>query len=50
VRVIYAVDALEGELRPEAAGSSDAVGWFGPDEVAVLGVMPYVSEALERWG
>jgi 8-oxo-dGTP diphosphatase len=49
VRLIYAVDHVEGELAPEVAGSSDAAGWFSAWEVATMAVMPYVSEALRRF-
>ena len=50
VRIVYRVEDWKGELRAEAEGSSDAVAWVDPDEVATLPVLEYVTESLERFG
>ena len=50
VRIIFGVDRFEGDLRAEACGSTDAVRWFTPAERAQAPVMPYVTEALQRFG
>jgi 8-oxo-dGTP diphosphatase len=50
IRAVYTVEAWEGEPRPEAHGSSDAVAWADRAAVATMPVMPYVAEALARFG
>ena len=50
VRIVYAVEHWEGTLRAETSGSSDAVAWVAVEDAAPLGAMPYVSEALRRFG
>lgn len=50
VRVLYTIDHWEGEIRPEVRGSSDAVAWVARATVDAMPVMPYVAEALERYG
>lgn len=50
VRAVYTVERWEGEPRPEAHGSSDAVAWVDGPDVAAMPVMPYVAEALARFG
>jgi len=47
VRLIYRVDAWEGTLRPEADGTTDAVGWFSPDEVRSMPLAHYVETVVE---
>jgi len=49
VRIIYGVERWEGTLRDEAAGSSDAARWTTREELATVGVMPYVAEAIARF-
>jgi 8-oxo-dGTP diphosphatase len=49
VRIIYRVTKWRGELRDEAAGSSDAARWTTRHELATVAVMPYVTEALTRF-
>ncbi len=49
VRIIYRIERFEGELRAEAVGSSDAARWTTREELATVGVMPYVAEALARF-
>jgi ADP-ribose pyrophosphatase YjhB (NUDIX family) len=49
VRLIYEVASWAGELRAETDGSTDAVAWAGPAELAERSLMPYVAEALARW-
>ena len=46
VRLIYRVDSWEGTLRPEADGTTDAVGWFGPDELSSLPLAHYVETVV----
>lgn len=47
VRIIYEVARWTGELRPEERGTTDAVQWADPEELARLPVVPYVTRALE---
>jgi 8-oxo-dGTP diphosphatase len=47
IRLIYRVDAWEGTLRPEADGTTDAVAWFGPDELASLPLAHYVETVVD---
>lgn len=49
VRLIYRIERWDGELRPEAQGSSDAAAWFTPAELETLKVVRYVTEALSRF-
>jgi 8-oxo-dGTP diphosphatase len=48
VRLIYRVDSWEGQLRAEANGTTDAVGWFTPDELTTLPLAHYVTTVVER--
>jgi len=48
VRLIYRVDSWAGTLRPEANGTTDAVGWFTPDEVRELPLARYVQDVVDR--
>jgi 8-oxo-dGTP diphosphatase len=48
VRLIYRVESWEGTLRPEADGTTDAVGWFTPDEVRELPLAQYARTVVER--
>jgi ADP-ribose pyrophosphatase YjhB (NUDIX family) len=50
VRIIYRVERWRGTLRAEASGSSDAAVWTTRAELASVPVMPYVTEALARFG
>jgi ADP-ribose pyrophosphatase YjhB (NUDIX family) len=45
-RLIFDVEALGGELRPEVDGGSDELGWFTPGEAAALPLMPFTVELL----
>ena len=49
VRVVYRVDRWSGVLQAEETGSSDAVRWVEAGEVAGIGVMPYVTAALDAF-
>ena len=48
VRIIYRVDSWSGTLRPEADGTTDAVGWFTPEEVRKLPLARYVEVVVDR--
>ncbi len=48
VRLIYQVDSWEGTLRPEAEGTTDAVGWFTLEEVRTMPLARYVELVVER--
>jgi ADP-ribose pyrophosphatase YjhB (NUDIX family) len=48
VRIIYRVDSWSGTLRPEENGTTDAVGWFTPDEVQNMPLAQYVQAVVER--
>lgn len=50
VRLVYAIASYAGQLRPEAAGSTDAVRWCTADELAELPLMGYVRRALDELG
>ena len=47
VRLIYRVDSWEGTLRPEAVGTTDAVGWFTPDEIRGMPLALYVQTVVD---
>jgi 8-oxo-dGTP diphosphatase len=47
VRLIYRVDSWEGTLRPEADGTTDAVGWFTPEEIRAMPLALYVQTVVE---
>jgi ADP-ribose pyrophosphatase YjhB (NUDIX family) len=48
VRLIYRVDSWAGTLRPETDGTTDAVGWFTPEEVRTLPLAHYVQTVVDR--
>jgi ADP-ribose pyrophosphatase YjhB (NUDIX family) len=48
VRLIYEVDSWEGTLRPEAEGTTDAVGWFTLEEVRTVPLARYVQVVVEQ--
>ena len=48
VRLVYQVDSWDGTLRPESDGTTDAVGWFGPDELAEMPLARYARDVVER--
>ena len=48
VRLIYRVESWEGALRPEVDGTTDAVGWFTPEEVRDMPLAPYVQAVVDR--
>jgi ADP-ribose pyrophosphatase YjhB (NUDIX family) len=47
VRLVYRVESWEGTLRPEADGTTDAVGWFTPEEVRAMPLAHYVQTVVE---
>jgi ADP-ribose pyrophosphatase YjhB (NUDIX family) len=48
VRIIYQVTSWSGTLRPEANGTTDAVGWFTPEEVRDMPLAHYVQIVVDR--
>ena len=48
VRLIYRVESWKGTLRPEADGTTDAVGWFTLAEVRDMPLAHYVRTVVER--
>ena len=48
VRIIYRVDSWSGTLRPEVDGTTDAVGWFAPEEVRNMPLAQYVQTVVDR--
>jgi hypothetical protein len=48
VRIIYRVASWSGTLRPEVGGTTDAVGWFTPEEVAAMPLAHYVQIVVDR--
>ncbi|MDI6098474.1 NUDIX domain-containing protein [Actinoplanes sp. NEAU-A12] len=45
-RIVYDVEVTGGELRPEAAGTSDLVEWLTPAEVAARPLLPFAAGIL----
>ncbi|HKD96071.1 MAG TPA: NUDIX domain-containing protein [Micromonosporaceae bacterium] len=45
-RIVFEVEVTGGTLRPEADGSSDAVDWFGPEELPHLSIMRWSARLL----
>jgi 8-oxo-dGTP diphosphatase len=48
VRLIYRIASWSGALRPESDGTTDAVGWFSPEEVAEMPLARYARDVVER--
>jgi 8-oxo-dGTP diphosphatase len=48
VRLVYRVDSWTGALRPESDGTTDAVGWFTPEEVAEMPLARYARDVVDR--
>ena len=48
VRIIYRVVSWSGTLRPEVDGTTDAVGWFTPEEVRDMPLAHYVQVVVDR--
>ena len=48
VRLIYEVASWHGSLRPEVDGTTDAVAWFGLDDVRTLPLARYVESVVDR--
>ena len=48
VRLIYRVESWEGTLRPEADGTTDAVGWFTLEEIRGMPLALYVQTVVDR--
>jgi 8-oxo-dGTP diphosphatase len=48
VRIIYRVASWSGTLRPEVGGTTDAVGWFTPEEVRGMPLAHYVQIVVDR--
>jgi 8-oxo-dGTP diphosphatase len=48
VRIIYRVASWSGTLRPEVGGTTDAVGWFSPEEVRNMPLAQYVEIVVGR--
>jgi 8-oxo-dGTP diphosphatase len=48
VRIIYRVASWSGTLRPEVNGTTDAVGWFTPEEVRDMPLAHYVEIVVDR--
>jgi len=47
VRLIYRVESWEGTLRPEAEGTTDAVGWFTLEEIRDMPLALYVQTVVD---
>lgn len=45
-RIVFEVEVTGGTLRAEAGGSTDAVDWFGPDELRHLPIMYWSARLL----
>jgi 8-oxo-dGTP diphosphatase len=48
VRIIYRVTSWSGTLRPEVNGTTDAVGWFTPEQVRDMPLAHYVEIVVDR--
>jgi ADP-ribose pyrophosphatase YjhB (NUDIX family) len=49
VRLIYRVASWQGTLRPETDGTTDAVQWVGPTELATLPLARYVEHVVAKF-
>jgi ADP-ribose pyrophosphatase YjhB (NUDIX family) len=49
VRMIYRVASWTGSLRAELEGTTDAVQWFAPSELAELPLAHYVREVVAKF-
>lgn len=49
LQLVFAAEALAGELRNEAAGSTDAAAWVPLSEVPRLKRVELVDDALAAW-
>ena len=47
VRFVYPMQIVGGTERAEVDGSTDAVGWFTPEELGALSVGDLVRRVLE---
>jgi ADP-ribose pyrophosphatase YjhB (NUDIX family) len=47
-RIVYDVEPSGGGLRNETAGTTDLVGWAGPDELGSWPLMPFTARVLGR--
>ncbi|MBO3739882.1 NUDIX hydrolase [Actinoplanes flavus] len=45
-RILYDVEVTGGDLRPEAAGTTDAAEWLTPAEVAARPLLPFTAGIL----
>ncbi len=48
VRLVYRIASWSGTLRPESDGTTDAVGWFSPEEVTEMPLARYARDVVER--
>lgn len=48
VRLVYRVESWTGTLQPEVDGTTDAVGWFTPEEVRAMPLAHYVETVMAR--
>jgi 8-oxo-dGTP diphosphatase len=49
VRLIYRVASWHGTLRAETEGTTDAIQWVGPDELATLPLARYVEQVVAKF-
>lgn len=49
LQLVFTAEALAGELRNEAAGSTDAAAWIPLDDVPRLKRVELVDDALAAW-
>jgi 8-oxo-dGTP diphosphatase len=49
VRLIYRVTSWQGTLRAETEGTTDAIKWVGPDELAALPLARYVEQVVAKF-
>jgi 8-oxo-dGTP diphosphatase len=49
VRLIYRVASWQGTLRAETDGTTDAVRWVGPSELATLPLARYVEHVVAKF-
>ncbi len=47
VRLIYRVDEWQGSLRAETEGTTDAVAWFTPEQLATTPLAHYVEIVVD---
>lgn len=49
IKIIYRAEVLDGELKVEEGGSTDACAWFSAEEVKQIKLVDFTDKALGFW-